>query len=252
MLKRTILSLLIISFFTAFLSPVLYAGTPPQVCIDENRARKQEFLKTLEGMSKEEKQQAMERAQKDLYAKFEACLKANANEVQEKVQERVEEKTQLMQEKRENLIEKKEETVARVCEKTETRIAEKISSYEENRDYHMEQYDTLMNQLYDIADSMDFLGLETADFRTSISELNVKVLEYIALYDDLISQLKLSQEYACGESEGSFKEAVQQAIVIHKELVSKRQEIREFYSTDVRSAIKDLREQAKNLRDNNL
>lgn len=143
-----------------------------------------------------------------------------------------------LQEKKEKMVENREKR----CEVIESRVAEKITKYEENKSRNIGWYKEFTDKLTTAAKKLEDKGLDVNKLREDLKEFDKMVDEYVSLYEDFIASLKNSQQYACGESEGAFKDAVKDAIAKHKLAVQKRKEIFEFYKNVVREDIRALRE----------
>lgn len=217
-MKNTALKItFIISLFVLLATPVFAQSKNSVMTKDQKmeqlRIEKQERLQKL----KEEKQQKLEQLE--------------AQREERKME-------------RENAMEEK---VAQRCEVVIQRVQDRIANFEENNTAHEEQYNTLITRLTEIADKMDEKGLDTTDLRVDVSTLEVMVAEYITTYSDFLAQLNTSLTYDCGESEGAFVDALEGARDTLEVARTLRKEIREFYTQEIRSDIKDLRMQATNL-----
>jgi len=71
------------------------------------------------------------------------------------------------------------------------------------------------------------------------------VKNYAEAYVTFIDSLSAVRGYACGESDGDFKDSLSKSKGLHRKAHELRKEIREFYRTVIREDIKELREQAK-------
>ena len=166
---------------------------------------------------------------------------------QQKIQDREENRLERQEDRETRQLERQEQRetkIAERCENIAERVRNRISKFETNKDAHINRYDSLRDRLLEIANKLDSKDLDTTEFRAAISGLNSLVLEYARLYEDFILELEVSEDYACGESEGAYKETLEAAkdkLSIARE---KRKEIVEYYRTEVRGAIQDLRNQA--------
>ncbi len=228
MMKNTkpLISLFIISILFSFLLPFVHAG--------EN-GTSSKTPEEIEAYKEEMRQKKEERLAE--YKKKEAERKA---EMQQKREEKATE-----------LQERKDERTEQLCENVTNRIENKIKAFENHRDTRVSHYADLITRLNEIATKLEGKGYDVTELKASIAELETMVNDYVSLYADFIAQLSETQEFACGESDGEFKTALQDSKNAWELVKEKRQEIREFYANEIREVIKELREQARNTEETN-
>lgn len=188
---------------------------------------------TSDELSKEEKIQQLREEKQERLRELQEERDAKRAEMEEKKREREEER---------------EEKVAEVCENVLERVQTRMENFEENKANHEENYNNITTRLSDIADMLDEKGLDTTELRADMETMDAMVAEYVATYTEFIGQLETSLNYDCGNSEGAFKEALQGARDTLETARVMRREIRDFYKSDIRQDIEDLREQATNLK----
>lgn len=145
----------------------------------------------------------------------------------------------------ENLQEKRDDIKGNLCERATTGINNKINRFNTNREDHITRYTRLITRLEEIAVSLNNKGYDTVDLEEKTAILNDMIEDYIASYDDFVIELDDSTDLACGESDGAFRDALSSIKDSWNDLQQMRQDIRSYYSTEIRGAIKDLREQAR-------
>lgn len=154
-------------------------------------------------------------------------------------------KKEMVQEKKLELQEVKEQKREQLCARIEDRIAAKIARFEENKSSHVEKYNNLKAKLEEITATLKDKGFDTADLESHLAVLDTMVVEYAESYVDFIAQLESSQDNACGESEGAFKDHMKEVRDMFKILMEQRLAIRKYYVEVIRQDIKGIRDQAR-------
>lgn len=168
----------------------------------------------------------------------------NAQETRVQIQEQRQEN---MEERQENREERQQERQENRCEVVGNIVDRRISNYTQNKDYRIERYNELLAKLSDVVDRLaaSDLDLDTSALEDSLATLDEMVQAYAASYEDFIAGLEDSKGLVCGESEGAYKDIVLASKDKLEDLRAQRKAITEFYRNEVRGAIKDLREQAR-------
>lgn len=223
---KPFISLFILSLMFLFVIPLVHAGE------EGTRSKTPEEIEAYKAEMRQKKEEMLAE-----YKQKEAARKA------EMLQKREAKTTELQ--------ERKEERTEQLCENVANRIENKIQAFENHRDTRVSHYADLITRLNDIAAKLEEKGYDVTELKASIAELETMVDEYVSLYADFIAQLSETQEFACGESDGEFKTALQDSRSAWELVKEKRQEIREFYANEIREVIKELREQARNMEETN-
>ena len=148
-----------------------------------------------------------------------------------------------------NKEDKREEIVKRVCNHLEDKVDLKVARFEANKNIHVEKYQRLKNRLMGVLDKLEDKGLDISQLEEDLETLDELIKDYAKAYEDFVESLRFTKGYACGESDGDFKDALKEAkekLAVVKRL---RREIRDFYVNTIRKDIKDLRKQASDLRE---
>ncbi|MFC1722313.1 hypothetical protein ACFL0C_01550 [Patescibacteria group bacterium] len=156
-------------------------------------------------------------------------------------------KDEITQEAKSRVMEQKEEKLALFCEKVEEKVDVKILRFEENKNDHIAKYDIITERISEIILQLVDKGYDVTELEADLATFEDMVLEYTQAYADFIELLESSKEYACGESEGAYRntlKAAKEQLLVTKEL---RRELTKYYRKDIRNDIKDLREQARSL-----
>lgn len=153
-----------------------------------------------------------------------------------KLEQRKEELKQRLEEKRDDVIERR-------CEEVVSRVTKRITQYNKNVGVHIDNYTRLYERLDEITKKLAAKGYDVAKLEADMVVLDNMVNDYAGIYAGFIAQLTESQSLACGESEGAFKQLLQDARMQLKAAIESRQEIRYYYEHTIRQDIKDIREQ---------
>lgn len=144
-------------------------------------------------------------------------------------------------------LDNREEAIGKMlenrCERLTARIQSRIQNFETNRERHRERYQFLSGRLSDIAARLKAKGYDTAALEAHLQEFDGMVGNYEREYAEFIEALKLTVNFACGQSEGAFADALAGS---HQKLQLARQtrvEIRNYYRNVIRVDIGDLRNQ---------
>ncbi len=227
-MKNTALKLtLIISLFAFFVAPVF---------AHDGESHDEDSYEETSVMSKEQKMEQLRIEKQERIQKLKEEKQQKLEQLETQREERKMERETAMEEK-----------VAQRCDLVIQRVQDRITNFEENKTSHEEHYNAVISKLTEIATQMEEKGLDTTDLKADVSTMQVMVTEYVATYSNFVAQLNTSLTYDCGESEGAFLDALEGARDTLEVARVLRQEIREFYTLEIRSDIKDLRMQAANL-----
>lgn len=159
---------------------------------------------------------------------------------------------------REQAMERKEEVKENIaqrvenrCELLTTRIDNKIDTFEANKQDHIDNYNAIKARLENAMITLTEKGYNVSSLQEHVSIWDGMIKEYAVSYQAFIDVLYESKDYACGESEGAFKDAMNRARMQILEARQQRLEIRNYYQTVIREDIKALREQAQNIETTN-
>jgi len=150
-------------------------------------------------------------------------------EVQENVQDRVRERTQ------------------EICDQLGKRITKRVDLFESNKTHHIERYDLLKSKLQEVVTKLKAKGFDTGELESNLLELDRLIKTYVQEYTKFIDILKGALASTCGESQGTFKEGLQNARAQLREARTARRAIWEFYKNTIREDIKNLRQQAEQM-----
>jgi len=134
------------------------------------------------------------------------------------------------------------------CSKIEESVQKKIANFDESKVKHIEIYTRLSDRLSERITKWKEMGYDVSDLEANKKTLNEKISKYKTDYATFIQKLKDTQQYDCGHSEGEFVSALNKAKTELKVVRQDASEIREYYQTEIRPNILELKKQ--NLEEN--
>jgi hypothetical protein len=136
--------------------------------------------------------------------------------------------------------------VAEGCQAMTQRIETAIARFNNNKDGHTRRYLAVADHLKNLNEKLKAKGYDTSKPEADYKVLNEKILKASQDYQMFITKLEATKQYACGQSQGQFKTALQDAkaqLKVYREDVA---DIRNYYQTVVRPDVKALRDQKPN------
>ena len=140
-------------------------------------------------------------------------------------------------------MEEREERTAQRCEVLDARAKLIIGRYNENFPRHVENHKKVAAGLQTLIASLKADGKDTSKLEAVLTTFNQKVSTFGQQSTAVVDQLKVAQQYACGQSQGQYateiKKAHDLAVTAHATLL----DLRSYYQNSVRPEIKALRAQ---------
>jgi malonyl CoA-acyl carrier protein transacylase len=150
---------------------------------------------------------------------------------------------QMREERQELRQEMKQERVEMRCEVSDARVNLLVSRYTQNYPRHVENYKNVAEGVKTLVDSLKAAGKDTSKLEAVLATYNQKVVTFSQQATATVDQLKVAQQYACGESQGQYvaeiKKARELAATAHTSLL----DLRSYYQKSVRPEIQALRAQ---------
>lgn len=137
--------------------------------------------------------------------------------------------------------------VAERCDRVTNRISERITRWDNNEPEKHRLYNNIVPRVQKMITNLKAKGYDTAELQEALNNLNDAILKRHADAKVLVSLLKDTKEFACGESEGAFKDALKKAQDQWKIFHADTLEIRNIWQNQVRPAIRKLKEQKRNI-----
>lgn len=182
---------------------------------------------------------ATERQQKmELQEARQEALRAKQAELQA---ERVAKAAELEAAKAERQAEREAKVLER-CDRVATRIAEKLSRYEENQNRHASTYNRMTIRLSELLDRLEEKTVDVSTVRALVAEFDALNTSAQLSLAAAMSGLEASQSYACGQSEGDFKAALQGARDLFGQVRERTAAVRSYYHDTLKPAILAFRE----------
>ncbi|MEI6222350.1 MAG: hypothetical protein WCP97_06310 [bacterium] len=168
-----------------------------------------------------------------------ATLTVFAAPAQETVEARRTEISQKREDAKATVTEKRDEK----CESLTKKVELTLTRFSNNKDRHIATYTKISEKVKDINTRLKDKGYDISKLQADEQTLNEKIKKIGADYALFIEKLDKTKGLACGQSNGEFKTALQDA---QAELKIVREDIlatRLFYQTTMRADIQSLKQQ---------
>lgn len=154
-----------------------------------------------------------------------------------------EERATIREEIKEERKELREERKERRCERWENRIRTRINRYENNQDQHRRVFNNLVSRIEKLITRFESTEVDVSKLKADLVVFESKITALHSEHDVFMAELQKSQEHACGESEGEFRNQLGEARKMIPEVREKFKEVREYYRDVIRPDILELRKQ---------
>ncbi len=145
---------------------------------------------------------------------------------------------------------KAQEKLEKRCTQIENKIQVQIGRYEDGKARHLNSYSNLANRLEKLITRLEDKGYDTTQLKTDLVTLKTKIAKFSTDYLVYITRLNGTKAYACGKSEGEFKNELKSAKDLLKAVQDDSEEIRSFYQETIKPDLKALRKQNVNTNTN--
>jgi chromosome segregation ATPase len=169
--------------------------------------------------------------------------KANWKEDIQKNRIQMQETRENIKETKEEWKEKREENQEQRCEVAEGRIDNKINKFDENKENHVERYRHIKEAVSNLVTRLKEKGLDTGNLEKYLTELDSKIKDMASDYQTFIDKLKATKSFACGNSNGDFLAALNEAKSARLTVWQDAVEIRKYIIETIRPEMKRLRDQ---------
>lgn len=157
-----------------------------------------------------------------------------ATPTQATFRERVENRKERTQVRQENRKER--------CDLLEERIKNKINNFDNTHQFHVRQYALMKEKISKVITQKESEGKDVSKLKADLQTFDEKVALFDQHRKEFINALKNTQQFACGESEGAFKEAFQAVQGKHRQVLADAKDIRNFYQRVLRADLRALRD----------
>lgn len=171
-----------------------------------------------------------------------STIKSSAKaELKAKMQERKAQASSTRQEFKAKLEEKKGE----VCSALDSRIDARLSTFDGRFKAHTEVYDAHKAKLTQISVKLQAEGLDVSELNSDIAILEVKIDKFKADKAAVEAALNNTKNFACGESQGQFKDALKSLRDAQKIVVVDAKDIHDYIANTLKKDILALQAEYK-------
>lgn len=144
---------------------------------------------------------------------------------------------------RPTIKEQRKEIIQKRCEKRSQLIDTRITKFNTNKEKHLNNYNLIKQKLLNLITKLQKKGYDVSKLQADAKTWDEKVKKYAADYTTFIAKLTETKNYACGESQGNFglalNQARQQLLIVKQDAV----DMRNFHLTVIRPDMQALRTQ---------
>lgn len=145
----------------------------------------------------------------------------------------------------ENSQERRQEFLDTRCENVTSRIDNRIERYNENKNRHVENYNRIKDRITETVNNLEQKDYDVSELKNDLQTLDSKIKEFAQNYTTFVGTLGQSKSLACGESEGAFKDKVEESRGQLRYSREQAKEIRDYIQNVIRPDLEDLKEQIK-------
>jgi chromosome segregation ATPase len=120
------------------------------------------------------------------------------------------------------------------CQLTESKINFRLNQMTQARDRHYETYQNISKRISDMISRWEAKGCDVTKLKTQQAEVEKMLADFSAAFRDLESSMQDTKQYQCGDSQGKFVSAAQQARTKNQTLRQKALAIRTYITNTVR------------------
>lgn len=131
--------------------------------------------------------------------------------------------------------------VSKICEQVGTRIDFHLERYEERKDDFVQRVERSIVKLKEINSRLKARGCDTTKLEADYQNLGSQLSVWVNDYNTFINLLNESKTLACGESQGAYRDKVNQARNQLRTVREKGIEMRNFYSGTIRPDVEALK-----------
>lgn len=152
------------------------------------------------------------------------------------------ERNEAIKEKIQERKEDREEDKDKRCTKLEESISKRVANFDNIHKAHQRQYELMKEKIAKVILEKAAEGKDVTKLRADLATLNEKIEKFNTDRVAFIDALKKTQVYACGDSQGAFKDALTDAQAKQKLVLADSKDIRNYYQTTIRADLKALRD----------
>jgi hypothetical protein len=162
--------------------------------------------------------------------------------------ERLENRQEKLEERTKKVEELKNTAGERRCEIVEQNIDRLINRYDALHPQIVGRYENAVDRLEDLNQRLLNEGYDTSDVQFALDYMSNMVIEISQMNIDLQIKLADAKALSCNENEVLYRDTVQEAQEMLKNMKERAQEIKDYYISDVKPAVQELKDQVRNNR----
>lgn len=129
------------------------------------------------------------------------------------------------------------------CAKFKEKLETKISNIEEKQANHNNALNNLVSRFETLISRLDSKGYDVGQLKTDLNTLNDKIDNFKDDSNALAEQVKNTKEAVCDDTDTKIKTNLGETRTLVQKVRSDVKEIRTFYKNEIRSDIRELRNQ---------
>jgi chromosome segregation ATPase len=129
------------------------------------------------------------------------------------------------------------------CAKFKEKLGNKIDNINEKNEQHRNTYDNLVSRFETLIARLENKGYDTQQLKTDLETLEEKIEKFKADFKTLSERVKSTQEKVCEDTDSKIKTNLGETRSLVQKVRRDAQEIRNYYRNEIRSDIKDLKNQ---------
>lgn len=123
------------------------------------------------------------------------------------------------------------------CDRVNTRIETIISRYNDQKDRHIKRYEEIYQKLSSVAAKHD----GSQKLKADLQKLNDLTKRFASEYTRFVDELRASQQFTCGKSDGQFRAKVASSRAILKQAKYIAVSAKELIRTDIKNDLQELK-----------
>lgn len=143
----------------------------------------------------------------------------------------------------EQRTENREQNMEQRCAAVQNRIAERNSKFEENKSKHTAVYNNMTDRISKFITRLSGEDYDVSKIQADLTILKEKISKIEVNLAAQNSKLNETKEFACGHSEGDFKDKLTKTKTMMASIHQEAMDIRMFVQTTLRADIQSLRNQ---------
>lgn len=132
------------------------------------------------------------------------------------------------------------------CTEVTNHINTLLTRLQNDESVRENRHQKVVDRLNALIPKLDAKNVDTSGLKTAVSALSDKKTTWQAAYTALLSKLEATKQYACGKSEGQFKQATLDARTQRKTMHAANVDFWSYVKNTVKPDLKTARNQTKN------